>query len=138
MKRILLIIPLLLAILAGCGKDSYMINIRVPAGTYHNPMLSYVQYCFSSEEICPLDDKITVTLPSPAPDMTVALIPVEAKDRITTHKSQYLTPGFPVEFEVIKGAWYKVGLIANNNTNSDIVYQLEIEDIEVRIEETVN
>lgn len=138
MKRLLLIIPLL-AILVACAGSTYTINVRIPAGTLVNPMLSYVQYSFASEEICPNDDKIKITLTSPAPDMTVALIPVDPKDRLKSHKAQYLTPGFPTEFEVIKGAWYKVGLMISNNTNADVVYPLEVTNIsEIRIEETVN
>lgn len=139
MKKFLLLVPLLLILLAGCGKSTYTINVPVPAGTYHNPMHSFVAYSFSNEEICPAGDKITLTLPAPAPDMTVALIPVDPKDRIVTHKTQYITPGLPVEFDVIKGAWYKVGLIVNNNSNAEVVYQLEVTNIsEVRIEETVD
>ena len=138
MKRLLFVIPFL-AILIGCAKSTYTINVTVPAGTLVNPMHSYVQYSFSDEEICPNDDKIEITLISPAPDMMVALIPVDPKDRLKTHKAQYLTPGLPAEFEVIEGAWYKVGLMISNNGNADIAYPLEITNIgEIRIEEAVD
>lgn len=134
MKKFLLILPLL-AILAGCAGSTYTINVNVPAGTLVNPMLSSVQYSFASEEICPADDKIQITLTSPAPDMTVALFPVDPKDRLKTHNTQYLTSGYPAEFEVIEGAWYKVGLMVSNNGNADIAYPLEITNIgEIRIE----
>lgn len=135
MKK-LLILSLAFILLTGCG-STFTVNVPVPAGTLVNPMQSFVQYSFSSEEICPEGDKIEITLTSPAPDMTVALIPVNSNDRLTVHKSQYITPGFPAEFEVIKGAWYKVGLMVSNNSNADVVYQLDITNIgEVRIEET--
>ena len=138
MKKFLLIIPLF-AILAGCVGSTYTINVNVPAGTLVYPTQSFVQYSFSDEEFCPNDDKIEITLTSPAPDMMVALIPLEPQDRLKTHKPQYLTPGLPSEFEVIKGAWYKVGLMVNNNSNADVSYPLEITNVsEVRIEETVD
>ena len=134
--RKFLISLLVLIVLVGCG-GTFTVNVTVPAGTLIYPMHSFVQYSYSSEEICPDSDKIKITLSSPAPDMTVALIPVNPQDRLKTHETQqYLTPGFPAEFEVIKGAWYKVSLMISNNTNADIVYPLKITGLaEVRIAE---
>ena len=50
------------------------------------------------------------------------------------YEPTYLTPGMPVEMDVEKGAWFKVGIAMQNPTDGDMRVTLEIENIEVRIE----
>ncbi len=45
-----------------------------------------------------------------------------------------MTSGMPVEFEVEKGAWYKIGVNIQNPTDEDIVVYVHVEDVEVRVE----
>lgn len=40
----------------------------------------------------------------------------------------------PVEMDVEKGAWFKVGINMQNNTDTDKIVYVEIEGVEVRIE----
>ena len=96
-------------------------------------MHSFVPYCFSDEEICPTDSRITVTLPAAATDISVTLVPIDAKDRLRSYKTLELTPDQPVEFDVEKGVWYRVAILVNNNSNADVVYKLDIENVEIRI-----
>lgn len=45
----------------------------------------------------------------------------------------YLTPGMPVEFDVAKGEWFKVGVSMQNDTDTDIIVYVKVEGVEVRI-----
>lgn len=128
MKRIiasLLVLTLGFA-LSGCGKkDEFDIKIVVPAG--------YSGFSYADEEFSPLEDEITISSGDGLGDTAVTVEPVEATTN-KIHKSEYLTPGMPVDMELEKGEWYKVGVIVNNTTDKEKVVYVHIEDIEVRIE----
>ncbi len=40
----------------------------------------------------------------------------------------------PVKMDVEKGAWFKVGVAMQNETDADILVYVEVQGIEVRIE----
>ena len=40
----------------------------------------------------------------------------------------------PVEMSVEKGAWFKVGISMQNDTDTDKIVYVEVENVEVRIE----
>lgn len=49
------------------------------------------------------------------------------------YEPTYLTPGMPVEMDVEKGAWVKIGVAMQNPTDTDITVYVEVEGVEVRI-----
>ena len=52
----------------------------------------------------------------------------------TGDEATYLTPGMPVEFDAVKGEWFKIGVSMQNDTDTDITVYVVVEDVEVRIE----
>lgn len=114
--------------LTGCGKnDSYKIRITVPAG-------STEVYVYSDEEISPTGNKITISSGEGLGDTEVVLKPIEVKEENAYDEPAYLTPGMPVKMDVEKGAWFKVGISMQNETDTDITVYVEVEGVEVRIE----
>lgn len=129
MKKITILTLALIFVLvmAGCGTgDTYKIKITIPAGSTET-------FVYSDEEISPTGNKITISSGEGLGDTEVVLKTVEVKEK-TAYEPTYLTPGMPVEMEVEKGAWFKVGVSMQNDTNADIIVYVEIEGIEVRIE----
>ena len=113
--------------LVGCGKnDSYKIKIIVPAG-------STEEFVYSDEEISPTGGKITISTSEGLGDTLVVLKTIEVKEK-TAYVPTYLTPGMPVEMEAEKGAWFKIGVSMQNNTDTDKIVYVEVEGVEVRIE----
>lgn len=135
MKRLVSIVLILVCIfsLSGCGKnDIYKISITVPAGTAGE--FTYIEdFIYSDEEISPIGDTITVSSVEGLPDTEVVLKPIEVKEE-NAYERTYLTPGMPVEMDVEKGAWFKIGISMNNDTDEDITFYVEVEGVEVRIE----
>lgn len=135
MKRLVSIVLILVCIfsLSGCGKnDTYKISITVPAGTAGE--VTYIEdFIYSDEEISPIGDTITVSSVEGLPDTEVVLKPIEVKEE-NAYERTYLTPGMPVEMDVEKGAWFKIGISMNNDTDEDITFYVEVEGVEVRIE----
>ena len=113
--------------LAGCGKnDTYKIRITVPAGSTED-------FVYSDEEISPIGDKITISCGEGLGDTEVVLKTIEVKEK-TEYSPTYLTPGMPVEMDVEEGAWFKIGVSMQNDTDTDKVVYVEVEGVEVRIE----
>lgn len=114
-------------ILAGCGKNNtYKIRITVPAGSTED-------FVYSDEEISPIGNKITISCGDGLGDTEVVLKTIEVKEK-TEYSPTYLTPGMPVEMDVEKGAWFKIGVSMQNNTDTDKVIYVEVEGVKVRIE----
>ena len=90
-------------------------------------------FIYSDEEISPIGDTITVSSVEGLPDTEVVLKPIEVKEE-NAYECTYLTPGMPVEMDVEKGAWFKIGISMNNDTDEDITFYVEVEGVEVRIE----
>ena len=109
--------------------DSYTLRIVVPAG-------STEQVVYSDEEISPTGNTITVSSGEGLGDTEVVLKPIEVKEENAYDEPTYLTPGMPVEMDVEKGAWFKVGVNIQNPTDADIVVYVEVENVEVRISDT--
>ena len=125
------LIPLVLAmifvlVLSGCGKnDTYKIRITVPAG-------SAEEFVYSDEEISATGKKITISTGDGLGDTEVILSPVNENVE-TGYVATYLTPGMPVEFDAVKGEWFKIGVNMQNQTDEDIVVYVEVKNVEVRI-----
>ena len=130
MKKVTTLILSLVFVLGltGCGKNnSYKIRITVPAG-------STEMYVYSDEEISPTGNKITISSGEGLGDTEVVLKPIEVKEENAYDEPAYLTPGMPVKMDVEKGAWFKVGISMQNETDTDITVYVEVEGVEVRIE----
>ena len=126
LRTFALILIFLLA-LAGCGKnDSYQVKITIPAG-------SDAQFVYSDEEISATGNKIIMSSTEGLGDTEVILMPVNENVE-TGYVATYLTPGMPVEFDAIKGEWFKIGISVQNETDADQTVYVEVEGVEVRIE----
>lgn len=66
-------------------------------------------------------------------DTEVVLKPIEVKEE-NAYEPTYLTPGMPVEMDVEKDAWFKIGVSMQNPTDTDITVYVEVKGVEVRIE----
>lgn len=129
MKKLISFVLALACILAmtGCGKnESYKVSITVPAG-------SMERFVYSDEEISATGKKITISCGEGLGDTEVILSPVNENVE-TEYVATYLTPGMPVEFETVKGEWFKIGVSVQNNTDTDKTVYVEVEGVEVRIE----
>ena len=120
-------------ILGGCGKnDTYTISITIPAGTTEE--FTYQEdFVYSDEEISPISDRITIWAGEGLGDTEVVLKPIEVREE-NAYEPTYLTPGMPVEMDVEKGAWFKIGVAVQNPTDADITVYVEVEGVTVRIE----
>ena len=129
MKKMIKLVLSMVCILGlvGCGKnENYKIKITVPAG-------STEEFVYSDEEISPTGGKITISTSESLGDTLVVLKTIEVKEK-TAYEPTYLTPGMPVEMEAEKGAWFKIGVSMQNNTDTDKIVYVEVEGVEVRIE----
>lgn len=119
--------------LAGCGNnDTYKIRITIPAGSTEE-IIYQEDFVFSDEEISPIGNTITISSGEGLGDTEVVLKPIEVKEE-NAYEPTYLTPGMPVEMDVEKGAWFKIGVAMQNDTDIDKVVYVEVEGVEVRIE----
>ena len=129
MKKIITLLLTLVCVLglAGCGNnETYKIKITVPAG-------STEAFVYSDEEISATGNKITIRSGDGLSDTEVMLSPVNENVE-TGYVATYLTPGMPVEFDGVKGEWFKIGISMQNDTDTDKTVYVEVEGVEVRIE----
>ena len=129
MKKIITLLLSLVCVLglAGCGNnETYKIKITVPAG-------STEAFVYSDEEISATGNKITIRSGDGLSDTEVMLSPVNENVE-TGYVATYLTPGMPVEFDGVKGEWFKIGISMQNDTDTDKTVYVEVEGVEVRIE----
>ena len=129
MKKLIALVLVLVCVLGlvGCGKnDTYKLRITVPAG-------SMEAFVYSDEEISAIGKKITISSGEGLGDAEVLLLPVNENVE-TGYVATYLTPGMPVEFDAVKGEWFKVGISMQNDTEADKTVYVEVKGVEVRIE----
>ena len=130
MKKIIILVLILIFVLTlfGCGKnDTYKIGITVPSGSTET-------FVYAEEEISAIGKKITIYASEGLSDTEVILHPVN--EMITPgYVATYLTPGIPVEFDAVKGEWFKIGVSLQNDTSTDKTVYVEVEGVEVRIAE---
>ncbi len=60
-------------------------------------------------------------------------MPVDVKEE-NAYEPTYLTPGMPIKMDVEKGAWFKIGVAVNNDTDEDITVYVNVKKVDVRIE----
>ena len=129
MKKLISMVLALVCVLGlvGCGKnETYKIKITIPAG-------STEAFVYSDEEISATGKKITISSGDGLGDTEVLLSPVNENVE-TGYAATYLTPGMPIEFDAIKGEWFKVGVAMQNDTDTDKTVYVEVTGVEVRIE----
>ena len=113
--------------LAGCGKnDTYKIKITVPTGAVE-------EFVYSDEIISLIGNTVIISSGEGLGDTEVVLKPIEVKEE-NAYEPTYLTPGMPVEMDVEKDAWFKIGVSMQNPTDTDITVYVEVKGVEVRIE----
>lgn len=110
-------------------RDSFSLRIVVPAG-------SQEEVVYADEEISPLGNHIIITSGDGLGDTEVSLKTVQVKTEAAYDEPAYLTPGMPVKMKAEKGGWFKIGVNMQNNTDEDIVVYINVENVEIRIEET--
>lgn len=103
----------------------YQIKITIPAG-------SAAEFCYSDEEISPKGDTLIIANGDGLGDTEVVLLPVEVREE-NAYEPTYMTPGMPVEMDVEKGAWFKIGVNMQNSTPEDKVVYVSVKNVEVRI-----
>ena len=119
--------------LASCAKgETYEITITVPAGSTEE-IVYQEHFFYSDEEISPAGDTITISSGEGLGDTEVVLKPIEVAEE-NAYEPTYLTPGMPVEMDVEKDAWFKVGVSMQNPTDEDKTVSVMVEGVEVRIE----
>jgi len=129
MKKLVALVLAMICVLAsaGCSKNNtYKISIIVPAG-------STEAFVYSDEEISATGNKITIYSGEGLGDTEVILLPVNENVE-TGYVATYLTPGMSVEFDGVKGEWFKIGVSMQNTTDIDKIVYVEVEGVEVRIE----
>ncbi len=127
---------LICAVVAVCfltdpKRDSYDIKIVIPAGSEES-------FVYSDEEISPTKDRIIISSGDNLGDTEVKLKPVEVREENAYDEVFYLTPGMPVEMDVEKGAWFKIGVNVQNPTEKDIVVSVRVKNVRVRIADSVS
>ena len=135
MKKIISFTLALVMVLAfaGCGQQKEVdIGITIPAHT-EKDFVHQEDFIFSDEEISPKSDTITILSGKGLYDTMVVLMPVDVKEE-NAYEPTYLTPGIPVEMDVEKGAWFKIGVAVNNATDEDKTMYVNVEKVDVRIE----
>ena len=113
-------------------EKSYDIRITIPAGTM-DEIVYQEGFIYSDEEISPIGNKIRISSGKGLGDTEVVLKPIEVKEE-NAYEPTYLTPGMPVEMEVEKGAWFKIGVNVQNLTDEDIDVYVTVTGVKLRIE----
>lgn len=133
MKKLIILLIICILTVGGCtGNDTYKINITAPAGLTEEGIYQK-EFVYSDAEISPKGNRLVIYSGQDLGDSLVVLMPVEVKEE-RVYEPIYITPGMPIEIEVEKGAWYKVGVAMQNSSDEDVRVTLTIENINVRIE----
>ena len=114
-------------VFSGCEKDNvYQIKITIPAG-------STDWFVYSDEDISPTGNKITISAGDGMEETEVILKTVEVREE-TAYLPETLVPDKPVIMDVEKGAWFKVGVSLQNETETDQTVYVIVENVKVRTE----
>ena len=127
---IIIAMAAVLVILAVClltnPAKEYKIRISIPAG-------STEPFCYSDEEISPKGNTLTFYAGEGLGDTEITLLSVEVRGKNDYNEPTYITPGMPVEIDVEKGAWFKIGVNIQNPTDENKDVYISVKDVEVRI-----
>ena len=104
----------------------YQIRITIPAGNTE-------PFCYSDEEISPKGSTVTFYAGQGLGDTEIRLLPVEAGEENAYDEAVYITPGMPVEMDVERGAWFKIGVNIQNPTEESMDVYVSVGNVEVRV-----
>ncbi|MBR6526346.1 MAG: M56 family metallopeptidase [Lachnospiraceae bacterium] len=112
-------------------QDEATIRIVVPAG-------SDAPFVYSEEEISPLRDYILVSTKSMTPNQRMVLKPMEVTQE-RAYEPFFGVHGWdiPLKIGAEKGGWFKFGVEVQNPTDRDIIVEVKVEYVEVRIADGV-
>ncbi len=121
--------------LVGCGKyKENKIEIVVPAGTTKD-FLYIEDFIYSDEEISTNHDTLTLTIDKSGDESVnaeIVLKPIEYEEE-NAYERIAVTSGTPLEIDVEEDAWFKVGVALQNPTDKDVVVNISIDDVIVRV-----
>ena len=109
--------------------DTYKIGIRIPA---HSEAGLY----YSEHEISPQKSTVFFEVGQDVGDTQIQLIPVEVNEENAYDELTYITPGLPSKVNAEKGAWFKVGVYAGNESDEEITIYVTVSNVVVRIAST--
>lgn len=122
-KTIVSVLTAVLALtLVSCGKQPpAKFTIRIPAG-------NTTEVIYTDEQLLPKGRKLTLSTDAEQPDLMVELKPVDAKEE-RAYEPIYLTPGMPVEVDVEKDTWLRLGAAAENPTDEELEVRIQVEGL---------
>ena len=107
-------------------KKTYEITFHIPAGCEN-------QLVFSDEEISSLKKNISFSVGRDIGDTEIQLKGVEGKEEGAYDEPVYVTSGMSAKMQVERGAWYRVGIYASNDTSGEKTVHVSVKNVEVRI-----
>lgn len=103
--------------------DTYEITFHIPAGCEN-------QLIYSDEEVSSQSRKLSFSIGQDMGDTKFQIEGIEGNDEV---HSTYVSPGVPWEIDAQKGAWYRVGIYASNDTSEEKTVHVTVKKAEVRI-----
>ena len=129
MKRIMaavIILACMLGLTSCISKEPYTIEFTIPPGSSED-------FVFSDQEISPNRSKLTIRAGAGISEREIILKPVQVQDK-NAYEPVTLKQEDSVKIKVEKGAWYKIGVAAQNPNDVPIAVEVIIENAEIRIE----
>ena len=129
MKRILaavIILACLLSLTSCISKEPYTIEFTIPPGSSED-------FVFSDQEISPNRSKLTIRAGAGISEREIIFKPVQVQEE-NAYEPVTLKQEDSVKIKVEKGAWYKIGVAAQNPNDVPIAVEVIIENAEIRIE----
>ena len=119
---------------SGCDKQTeFEIGITIPA---HTEDFNYIEdFIYSNEEISTNRNYLILSIDSDddLEKAEIVLKPIEYEEE-NAYERMLITPGKAVKIDVEKGAWFKIGVAVNNDTDDDMTVYVNVKDVDVRIE----
>lgn len=136
MKKILSVVLILIMslVFTGCDKQTeFEIGITIPA---HTEDFDYIEdFIYSNEEISTNCNYLILSIDSDDDfgRAEIVLKPIEYEEE-NAYERMLITPGKAVKIDVEKGAWFKIGVAINNDTDEDMIVYVDVKNVDVRIE----
>ena len=107
-------------------QSTYELTFRIPPGCVD-------QVIYSEEEISPVKNKeVSFLVGQDVGDTLISISCVEGMVEKNDDAS-YITPGMETKLKAQKGAWYRVGIRAWNDTAQEKTVHVRVKNVEVRI-----
>ncbi len=106
--------------------NTFQIGIRIPAN-------SGAGFYYSDQEISPQKKTILVSVGQEIGDTEVQIVPLEVTEENAYDEPVYVTPGLPSKVSAEKGAWFHIGIYAENESAEDVTLFVTVKNVEVRI-----